>query len=43
MSSLVYDTNIRTYPIFIEIIENQAQNYREIHVENRENLLTSKV
>ena len=29
--------------IFIEIIENQAQNYREIHVVNSENLLTSKV
>ena len=29
--------------IFIEIIENQAQNYREIHVVNIENLLTSKV
>ena len=29
--------------IFIEIIENQAQNYREIHVVKIENLLTSKV
>ena len=34
---------IRAYPIFIEIIENQAKNYREIHVGNSENLLTSKV